>query len=47
MVKTTAVWLKWWSEASENEVNKNVGLYMGIYTFFGIFGVAAIAISCC
>jgi len=44
--KTTAVWLKWWSEANEIEANKDVGMYMGLYTFFSIFGVVAIAISC-
>ncbi|KAK2883394.1 hypothetical protein FQN49_000034 [Arthroderma sp. PD_2] len=40
------VWLKWWSEANEIEPNKDVGLYMGLYTFFCMFGVVAIAISC-
>ncbi|KAI0126998.1 ABC transporter [Xylariales sp. AK1849] len=40
------VWLDWWSEANEIEANKNLGMYMGVYAFFCIFGVAAIAISC-
>jgi len=40
------VWLKWWSEANEIEANKGVGMYMGMYAFFGLLGVAAIAISC-
>ncbi|KAF7554083.1 hypothetical protein G7Z17_g3181 [Cylindrodendrum hubeiense] len=39
------VWLKWWSEANEIQANKSLAMYMGLYTFFGIFGVAAIAIS--
>lgn len=46
MLKPTAVWLDWWSEANEVEANKNVGMYMGVYAFLCIFGVAAIAISC-
>ncbi|KAM0255269.1 hypothetical protein ACHAQJ_005924 [Trichoderma viride] len=40
------VWLKWWSAANEIEPNKDVGMYMGVYAFFSIFGVIAIAISC-
>ncbi|KAH7359713.1 multidrug resistance-associated protein [Pyrenochaeta sp. MPI-SDFR-AT-0127] len=40
------IWLKWWSEANETDSNKDLGMYMGLYTFFSLFGVLAIAISC-
>ncbi|KAM3517755.1 hypothetical protein NHJ13051_008721 [Beauveria bassiana] len=40
------VWLKWWSEANEREADKDAGIFMGVYTFLGLFGVIAIAISC-
>ncbi|KAK3332944.1 P-loop containing nucleoside triphosphate hydrolase protein [Cercophora scortea] len=40
------VWLKWWSEANEVEVNKHVAMYMGVYGLFSVFGVVAIAVSC-
>ncbi|KAI4597228.1 hypothetical protein KJ359_004741 [Pestalotiopsis sp. 9143b] len=40
------VWLDWWSEANEDEPNKNVGMYMGVYTALCLLGACMIAASC-
>ncbi|KAF3012558.1 hypothetical protein E8E14_000617 [Neopestalotiopsis sp. 37M] len=40
------IWLDWWSEVNENDTKSTLGWYMGWYTFFGLFGVVAIGISC-
>ncbi|ETS75107.1 hypothetical protein PFICI_13591 [Pestalotiopsis fici W106-1] len=40
------VWLDWWSGANEGEPNKNVGMYMGVYTALCLLGVAMIGVAC-
>jgi ATP-binding cassette, subfamily C (CFTR/MRP), member 1 len=40
-----AVWLDWWSAANAAEPNKNIGMYMGVYAFFGIFALVVISVS--
>lgn len=41
-----AVWLDWWSAANEEEPNKNVGMYMGVYTALCVSGIIMIAVAC-
>jgi ATP-binding cassette, subfamily C (CFTR/MRP), member 1 len=33
-----AIWMKWWSEASEARPNDRVGMYVGVYAMFGVAG---------
>ncbi|KAH8195528.1 hypothetical protein TruAng_010313 [Truncatella angustata] len=40
------VWLDWWSTANENEPNKDLGMYVGIYAFFGVFGITMAGFAC-
>lgn len=33
-----AVWMKWWSDANNEEPNKDVWMYLGIYVLFAVVG---------
>ncbi|RDW82953.1 hypothetical protein BP5796_04444 [Coleophoma crateriformis] len=37
------VWLKWWADANAQQPNKDVGMYMGIYSFLQGAGLVTLA----
>lgn len=40
-----AVWLKWWAEANTANPNENVGMYIGIFSMFGLLGSVFVSIA--
>jgi ATP-binding cassette, subfamily C (CFTR/MRP), member 1 len=41
----TAVWLKWWAETNTVEPNRNVGMYLGVFSMLGVLGSAFISVA--
>jgi len=39
----TAVWVMWWSEANAEKLNKNVGMYIGVYAMLGVLGTVGVS----
>ncbi|KAM0245872.1 hypothetical protein ACHAQJ_010417 [Trichoderma viride] len=40
-IEFSTVWMKWWSAANTLEPNKDVWMYLGIYTLLGILGIVS------
>ncbi|PYH40847.1 putative ABC multidrug transporter [Aspergillus saccharolyticus JOP 1030-1] len=39
------VWLDWWTAANERSPNSQVGMYLGVYIFFGLGGAAIFIVT--
>ncbi|KAK0615177.1 ABC transporter [Bombardia bombarda] len=42
----SAVWVKWWSDTNTAEPNKDVGMYIGVYTMFGVLATLGATAAC-
>ncbi|KAL3480358.1 hypothetical protein BJX99DRAFT_254660 [Aspergillus californicus] len=42
----STIWLNWWTEANAKHPNSKTGMYLGVYIFFGIFGMLLMIAAC-
>ncbi|KAL4967241.1 P-loop containing nucleoside triphosphate hydrolase protein, partial [Aspergillus stella-maris] len=42
----STIWIDWWTEANEKSPNARTGMYLGVYVFFGLFGMVLMVIAC-
>ncbi|RAH69778.1 putative ABC multidrug transporter [Aspergillus aculeatinus CBS 121060] len=42
----STVWVNWWTAANEKSPNSKVGMYLGVYIFFGLSGAILLVATC-
>ncbi|KAL4935954.1 hypothetical protein BDV06DRAFT_205947 [Aspergillus oleicola] len=42
----STIWVDWWTEANAKHSNSNIGMYLGVYIFFGVFAMLLLVVVC-